>query len=124
MSSIAAGTAVPPAVASYYERVDAGDVPGLIELFERDATYERPGYPPFVGVDALRLFYTSDRVIDRGTHDILQCVSAANHAAVQGRFHGQLRDGRQVDLRFADFFELTQRGLIGRRCTYFYEPAV
>jgi ketosteroid isomerase-like protein len=110
-------------VQEYYRRVDAHDVEGLLELFAEDARYERPGYDPLVGRPALRQFYAGARVIESGAHTIARVVEARDNVAVEGRFSGELKDGRHVDLGFADFFVLSGQSIVGRR-TYFYAPLV
>lgn len=47
------GQGVDAAVRRYYERVDAGDVGGVLDCFADDAAYHRPGYEPMVGRAAL-----------------------------------------------------------------------
>ncbi|MEV4020897.1 nuclear transport factor 2 family protein [Nonomuraea angiospora] len=111
-------------VLRYYEVVDADDVPTLIDLFEPDAVYHRPGYPPMRGHADLRRFYTGERVIADGCHRIGITVAEDNRVAAYGDFIGTLKDGRQVELRFADFFELTPAGRFSRRDTFFFSPAV
>ncbi len=111
-------------VRRYYELVDAGDIQGLIELFAPDAEYRRPGYEPLVGRDELRRFYTRDRVIDRGRHEIEALLTGADGIAVRGRFTGTLRDGSTAEAGFADFFTPTEEGLFAQRITYFYSPLV
>ncbi len=111
------------AVEAYYERVDANDTDGLLELFAEDAWYERPGYDRLTGRPALRAFYSGTRVIDSGRHTISRVVEGRNCVAVEGRFEGRLKDGREVSLGFADFFDLDGERIGGRR-TYFYAPLV
>jgi len=121
---------VPPVTASvsavrrYYALVDAGDVPELISLFAQDTCYHRPGYQPLTGRDELQRFYSEDRVIVKGTHTLTAVVAAGRNVAVQGDFSGQLRDGRETSLRFADFFSFGADGLIARRDTFFFAPLV
>lgn len=107
----------------YYRLVDADDVEGLVALFTADCVYERPGYPPIVGTEALRRFYTSDRVIRSGKHVLETVLVQSVDAAVQGSFSGQLKNGAAAEVRFADFFHLTGE-LIDFRRTYFYAPSV
>jgi ketosteroid isomerase-like protein len=108
----------------YYQRVDAGDVPGLLALFTEDAVYRRPGYPPLIGRDALERFYREQRIIRAGCHSLAATVAQGDSVAVHGVFEGALRDGRQVTLRFADFFEFTGAGVIRARDTFFFAPLV
>ncbi|MET9173274.1 MULTISPECIES: nuclear transport factor 2 family protein [Streptomyces] len=108
----------------YYELVDVGDVPALVELFDRDAVYRRPGYDPLVGRTELERFYREQRVIKEGRHTLSTTLVHADGAAVHGTFEGTLHDGRTVSLRFADFFTFTDTGRFRSRDTFFYAPLV
>jgi steroid delta-isomerase len=114
-------------IEAYYTAVDAGDVRRVVELFSEDAWYERPGYDRFVGRTELRAFYNTTRIIDSGRHTVSTLVHDDSHShdtvAVEGVFDGQLKDGREVSLGFADFFVLDGELIRGRR-TYFYAPLV
>lgn len=112
-------------VREVYARVDAGDVAGLLELFSEDVVYERPGYPPLSGKAAFEGFYRKARVIREGVHTPDSVVvDGEGRVAVQGRFEGVLKDGREVRLRYADFFRVGQDGLFERRDTYFFAAMV
>ncbi|MFT7840529.1 nuclear transport factor 2 family protein [Saccharothrix sp. BKS2] len=112
------------AVRRYYELVDSGDVDGLLDLFAADAEYRRPGYPPLVGREQLARFYGEDRVIRAGRHSVHTVVAAGTEVAVTGGFAGVLKDGREVDLQFADFFSVAADGLFAGRQTFFFAPMV
>ena len=86
------------AVEAYYQRVDANDTDGLLALFTEDAWYERPGYDRLAGRPALRAFYAGTRVIESGRHTISRTVGEADCVAVEGRFQGRLKDGREISL--------------------------
>lgn len=111
-------------VRRYYALVDDGDVQGVVGLFADRAVYERPGYDPIVGRDGLDAFYRGQRVIDTGRHTVVKLVVGSNDAAVEGEFRGTLKDGSEVDLRFADFFQLNEDLLFEVRNTYFFSPMV
>ena len=111
-------------VRRYYELVDSGDVPGLVALFAPHATYCRPGYPPLVGRAQLTRFYQTERVIETGRHTLTSVTADRHSVAVRGRFHGRLKDGRSVDLKFADFFTFDPQLQFERRDTYFFAPMV
>ncbi|MFT7835804.1 nuclear transport factor 2 family protein [Saccharothrix sp. BKS2] len=111
-------------VRRYYERVDAGEVDGLLALFAPDVVYDRPGYPVMRGRDALAEFYGGQRVISSGTHTLEQVTAEESVVAVHGEFAGVLKDGSEAKLRFADFFTLAADGLISRRITFFHAPVV
>lgn len=111
-------------VRHYYALVDRGDVSGVIALFAERAVYERPGYEPIIGHDQLDDFYYNRRVIKHGRHEVTRIVSDIDSAAVEGVFVGTLKDGREVELGFADFFTINDELLISARRTYFYSPLV
>lgn len=111
------------AVWKYYERVDAHDVDGLLQVFTEDAWYERPGYGRFCGRQELRDFYGSSRLIQTGSHTLRNVIQHDDRVAVEGRFAGRLKDGSSVEADFADFF-LLDRDLIQERRTYFHSPLI
>ncbi|HEX6355793.1 nuclear transport factor 2 family protein [Actinophytocola sp.] len=111
-------------VLRYYDLVDSGDVPGLVNLFTEDATYCRPGYDPLVGHGELERFYRQQRVIREGRHQVSTVVHEGAQVAVHGEFVGVLLDGRDVHLRFADFFQMSPEGRFSRRDTFFFAPLV
>jgi ketosteroid isomerase-like protein len=111
-------------VQRYYELVDDGDIPGLLDLFAPDAVYERPGYPPMTGRAELDAFYSGERVIDSGKHTLREIVAGSDVVAVHGDFTGRLKDGTEVTVRFADFFAFGTDGRFRRRDTYFFSPSV
>ena len=122
--NVAAETAQVTAVRRYYLLVDADEVAALVGLFAPDAHYYRPGYQPLTGRAELERFYREERVIAKGSHTLTGIVAACLDVAVQGEFSGELRDGRQVSLRFADFFSFGPDDLVTRRATYFFAPLV
>ncbi|WP_435613373.1 thioesterase domain-containing protein [Streptomyces sp. bgisy159] len=112
------------AVRTYYSLVDAKDFTGLVELFTPTAVYRRPGYEPLVGREALAAFYRGERVIVDGRHSVTTLVAEGNRVAVNGTFNGTVKDGREVGLRFADFFTLDDDGRFTERDTFFFTPMV
>lgn len=108
----------------YYERVDAGDVEGVLDWFAPDAVYERPGYAPMRGRQALAAFYGGERVIDSGVHTLQDVIVEGGRVAVRGRFDGTLKDGSSVSIGFADVIEYDPDGRAVRRHSYFESPAV
>lgn len=111
-------------IREYYQRVDAHDLTGLLDLFANDAVYHRPGYAPLVGRESLERFYGEERAIREGSHSVSAAVLDGDRAAVHGEFHGVLKDGRAVSLRFADFFVFNDKGFFQRRDTFFFAPMV
>nr|WSY54822.1 nuclear transport factor 2 family protein [Streptomyces sp. NBC_00886] len=111
------------AVRAYYRLVDTDDVDGLLDLFAEDAVYHRPGYPAMRGHGELAEFYGGTRVIASGRHTLDQVVAQPSRIAVAGSFNGVLKDGTEVGLRFADFFEFDGPRIV-RRDTFFHAPLV
>lgn len=109
---------------SYYERVDAGDVEGVLDWFADDGLYHRPGYPPLRGRDALAAFYGEERVIESGVHTLHEIVVDGPAVAVRGRFEGTLKDGSTVAVGFADFVTYDRDGRAVERHTFFDTPTV
>ncbi|MFE3741850.1 nuclear transport factor 2 family protein [Streptomyces sp. NPDC059134] len=109
---------------TYYAKVDAGDVDGLLALFAEDAVYRRPGYEPMWGKPYLESFYRGERVIAEGRHEVVTVTTQSPRVAVTGTFSGVLKDDSRVHLGFADLFTAGADGLFTHRETYFYAPLV
>lgn len=105
-------------VRRYFRAVDAGDTATLLELFTEDAEYERQGTPTLRGKDALRKFYTEDRVIASGRHTLEDVCLGTDWVAVRGTLRGTLRSGEDVEIEFTDWYHLRD-GRIDRRQTLF-----
>jgi ketosteroid isomerase-like protein len=110
-------------VTAYYAAVDAGDLEGLLALFDEEAVYRRPGYPPLEGRGALQAFYASDRIIAEGRHTISRVLVDGDLVATEGSFCGTARDGRPLAIRFSEVFRCAS-GRIVERSTYFDAPGV
>lgn len=108
----------------YYERVDAADLEAVLDWFAADAVYQRPGYEPMVGREALRAFYGGERVIVSGSHTLDDVLVDADRVAVRGVFTGTLKDGSSITVGFADFIDYDAEGRAARRRTFFFAPAV
>ncbi|MEU8782540.1 nuclear transport factor 2 family protein [Streptomyces sp. NPDC048637] len=111
-------------VRRYYDLVDAKNIDGLLALFSDDAVYQRPGYPAIHGREAMRAFYTGQRIIEHGHHKLFTVISEDAQVSTRGEFRGQLKDGRSISVGFADFFTVGEGGLFTHRDTYFSMPAV
>lgn len=108
----------------YYDRVDSGDIVGLLDLFAPEAVYHRPGYLPMVGREELERFYDGERVIESGCHTLQRVTADDASVAVHGEFVGVLKDGSHATARFADFFVVGRDGRFTRRDTFFFVPTV
>jgi ketosteroid isomerase-like protein len=115
--------APPTLVQDLFRAVDARDFERLRGIFHPEVVYERPGYPPFTGIDRLLRFYREERVIECGEHRLTAVVANDDHAACWGRFVGTHRDGSPIDVEFADTYAL-DAGAIRHRKSYFFAPLV
>ncbi|MEU6143819.1 nuclear transport factor 2 family protein [Streptomyces sp. NPDC047081] len=103
--------------------IDAEKWGSLPELCAESICYERPGYTPIRGISSLVSFYCRERVVAHGRHDIRGCLGGGNEACCWGQFEGVSRSGRALSEGFADWYWISN-GLITRRKTFFYRPAV
>jgi ketosteroid isomerase-like protein len=111
-------------VRTYYELVDRGRIDELLNLFAEDSVYERPGYPPMRGRQALEDFYRKTRIIEDGRHMLTSVTQEGDSIAVTGRFEGELKNNSQVSLEFADFFDMDPKGTFRHRKTFFFTSMV
>ena len=110
-------------VVQLFQCVDGRTWDALPQFFADNVVYERPGYPPVVGLGEVLHFYRAIRVIASGEHLLHQIITEGNRGACWGRFVGKHRDGTSIDERFADAYTF-ENGKIATRCTYFFRPAV
>jgi ketosteroid isomerase-like protein len=106
-----------------FATIDARRWSELADFFTADAIYERPGYAPIIGFPALDHFYRDVRIIVAGQHRIERMMGGRETAACWGRFVGAGKDGKPLDERFADVYELRD-GRVARRTSYFFRPAI
>jgi ketosteroid isomerase-like protein len=106
-----------------FETVDARRWSALGEVFHPDVVYERPGYEPLRGFEAVKDFYVNRRVIARGRH-IIEGMAIENECgACWGRFEGAKHDDTPIDERWADVYTFAD-GRIRTRRSHFFRPAV
>jgi|SRR6185437_10017326 len=110
-------------VSKLFDIIDSGHWNGLDRVFTDDCVYERPGYPPLRGLNALRQFYAEERIIAEGKHLVERVVGDSDSAACWGTFTGISRSGDQLAEEFADTFLIVD-GRIRYRKTFFYRPAI
>jgi hypothetical protein len=106
-----------------YRAVDECRWTALAEFFDEKVVYERPGYPPIVGLADLTNFYEHVRVIGSGDHQIEDIIVEGPTATCWGRFVGKRRDGAPVDEQWSDVFRFEGEKFRFRR-SYFFRPAV
>ena len=97
-----------------------GDLP---RFFHAEVVYERPGYPPIEGIDALLEFYSSVRIIAEGKHLLDGGLRDQHKAICWGHFRGRSRSGDELAERFDVAYEL-DGGVIRKRTTYFFRAAI
>jgi uncharacterized protein len=110
-------------VTELFDVIDGRRWDDLDVVFAADSVYDRPGYEPLVGLDAIRRFYRNERIIGSGRHFVVHIVSDLGAAACWGRFVGASRTGQPLDEEFADAY-MVQGGKIVHRKTYFHRPAI
>ncbi len=103
--------------------VDSSDWNLLLQCFNHNIVYERPGYEPLIGIDQLLNFYEYERIIASGKHQIEHIVIENNHGACWGRFIGLHKNGSQIDELFADVYSFENYKFKTRR-THFFRQAV
>lgn len=110
-------------VCNYFAAVDANDFDRLIELFDDEVVYERPGYDAIEGKQQLKRFYASERVIASGEHTVRGVVADGDRVTAWGDFRGTSRTGAQLSEGWCDVYQFRDARIYRRR-TYFYRPAV
>lgn len=106
-----------------YQYLDSGDVDGYGSLLDEQAQFTRPDAPPCIGRgEVLRLHR---RMSARGErHHVYKTVAEGDCIAVTGRLIRTAAEPGRADVDFADFFTLSDEGLLlGCRRFYFSPPA-
>ena len=106
-----------------FRAIDSREFERLREICHPEVTYERPGYEAFHGIDRLLKFYREERIIASGEHRLTAVLVDPSYGACWGRFVGKHRNGEDIDVEFADTYEI-EDGRIRRRKSFFYVPAV
>jgi hypothetical protein len=112
-----------PRIRELFAVIDAARWDDLAAFFVGEVVFERPGYEPIVGLDALLRFYREERIIVTGKHFVEQVVTSTAAGACWGRIECVLRDGSRAEERFADTY-LFDGGRISHRRSHFFRPAV
>jgi ketosteroid isomerase-like protein len=106
-----------------FAAIDRCEFDRLSVFYTPDVVYERPGYLRMCGFAALDEFYRRIRIAQGGVHQLVHVISNGHAAACWGRFVGRSHDGRFLEERFADAYELRE-GRISSRITHFYRAAI
>lgn len=113
----------PELIVTLFAAVDARNWDLMINCFDQNIIYERPGYKPCIGLEQLLYFYQYERVIVSGTHHLEHIVIDTNHGACWGQFIGLHKNGSQINEHFADVYSF-ENGKFKTRRSYFFRPAV
>ena len=106
-----------------FHAIDTACWKDLPAFFHTDVVYERPGYAPIHGLNALLDFYSGTRIIARGKHSLDGGLREVGSAICWGHFNGVSKDGATLAERFADAYVL-EGGLIRKRTTFFFRAAI
>lgn len=106
-----------------FRAIDTATWNDLPQFFHADVVYERPGYPPIEGIDALLTFYRFTRIVAEGKHSLDGGLGEGDSAICWGHFNGRSKTGEVLSERFADAYEL-EGGVIKKRTTYFFRAAI
>lgn len=106
-----------------FHAIDTANWTDLVQFFQPEVVYERPGHPDIFGIDALLYFYRNTRIIAEGEHVLTAALSDDDHAICFGYFKGRSKSGEELAERFADAYEL-RNGLICKWTTYFFRAAI
>lgn len=110
-------------ISGMFAAIDARDWALLPRYFADASRYDRTGYAPIDGLVDLVRFYAHERVIAERRHRIDRLVVDGREAVALGSFEGLLKDGRAVELTFADAYTVDGDRVV-RRTTYFHTPLV
>ncbi|QFZ21605.1 nuclear transport factor 2 family protein [Saccharothrix syringae] len=99
-----------------YEYLDRSDIDGYGSLFDADAVLHRPGEQEVRGRAEIEAYQARRHQVDR--HHVDDVIAAEGRVAVIGRLVGT---GGEVG--FADFFLLSEHGLLRSQRTFFFAPA-
>lgn len=110
-------------IISLFDAIDFSNWELLVQHFDKDIIYERPGYKTLVGIKQLLYFYKYERVIASGKHHIEHIVVEEEYGSCWGQFIGLHKNGSQINERFADVYSFEKSRLKTRR-SHFFRPAV
>lgn len=102
---------------NHYELLDEGQYDDMFELYDESIVYDRPGQGTIDGIEEFRQFYLEDRPLEHGTHEVTWVIADDGDVAIQGTYRGVQNDA-PISFDFADFFQITEPGVITRRWTY------
>ena len=108
---------------SMFELVDEKKWDDLHLFYLLNATYERPGYSPYIGIKSIIDFYKFERIVEVGKHSLDGWIDSDGEACCWGQFSGVGKTGDVLSERFCDIYNF-ENGLIKTRRTYFFRPAI
>lgn len=112
-------------ISSMFSAIDDNAFERLAGCMDTAVVYERPGYEPIIGYDALLDFYRKTRRIRLGRHDLHRVLCQGEDVVSCGLFTGELKNGEPVTIDFSEIYRLNeQRTRILFRKTYFFQAAI
>jgi ketosteroid isomerase-like protein len=91
----------------------------VVEALLHPATeYEVSGYVPFKGRDTVLNYYKNVRPVSSGTHYIHSLLVEGDTGVCTGRFQAKTRDGKEMDVLFADVMTFENKKIRQRRVYY------
>jgi len=106
-----------------FNTIDESKWEELELIMQPDIVYERPGYPPLLGLPAVMQFYRHERVVAHGKHLITDVAAHEGRVSCHGHFSGISRKNASLNVAFCDFYVLKESRLSYRK-TFFYIPAI
>lgn len=110
-------------ISNVYKSIDREEWDQLGIYFHENIVYDRPGYQSMQGYSEVSEFYKRSRLVSKGVHTVIKLVTQGEYCFYSGMFEGTLKNGKDVQLEFADYFEIADNKVIYRK-TYFYTPMV
>lgn len=102
-----------------YHYLNTGDLDGYASLLDPQAEVRRPGHrPPVRGRDRV-VRWLAETAADRQVHEVFEVFGHHDRVAVTGRLIGPTPGARQ-DVGFADFFQVSEIGLLLTQTRYYF----
>ncbi|MCV6603061.1 MAG: nuclear transport factor 2 family protein [Cohaesibacter sp.] len=112
-----------PWISALFEAIDCNCWDALEQILAPDVVYERPGYAPLVGRDAVMNFYRHIRIIKSGIHKVQGFARQGKILSYYGNFKGISQSDEPLNVDFCDICKLDGDHLYYRK-TFFHIAAV
>ncbi|MBM4188569.1 MAG: nuclear transport factor 2 family protein [Gemmatimonadetes bacterium] len=105
-------------IRTMFQAIDGRDWDALANQLHPEVRYDRPGFEPLMGRDAVIHFYREVRQI-HGRHHLDHLIANDREGAHFGHFVGAKPDGTPFTADYADYYGFKD-GLLWRRKSYFH----